>query len=248
MEKPVYEPSEQAPPMLVSLHDNLVAIYRFIRENYQAKIDESFDEVSRQIGFVVATAIPVDIEVGDNLKLKTVTVGAENLKGTLFEKITSVLTAKGALPAKVAAGKYRIYLLWYPALKLKLRTDFMEPAHFTAWKEPAHPSAGLLRSLQSEISTRYVGRVPFHGEPVHWFDPGYAIAAEEAVLIHAIDEVYQELRLAERVTTARQAARVPVRPEIPEPAHYRQLEQALESEKGQNIAAEIKAILRRYGF
>ena len=45
MEKPVYEPSEQAPPMLVSLHDTLVAIYRFIRENYQAKIDESFDEV-----------------------------------------------------------------------------------------------------------------------------------------------------------------------------------------------------------
>ncbi len=248
MLKPVYEPSEQAPPMLVSLNDNLIAIYTFIRDNYQSKIDEAFDEVSRQIGFVVTTAIPVDIEVGDNLKLKSVTVGADNLKGTLFEKITSAVSTKGALPGKVAAGKYRVYLLWYPALKLKLRTDFMEPAHFTAWKEPAHPGLGILSSLQSEISSRYVGKVPFHGEPVHWFDPGYVIAAEEAVLIHAIDEVYPDLRLAERVTAARQAARVPVRPEIPEPAHYRQLEQALESEKGPSVVAELKAILRKYGF
>ena len=140
-------------------------------------------------------------------------MGADNLKGTLFEKIGSVLSTKDSIPGKVAAGKYRIYLLWYPALKLKLRTDFMEPAHLTAWKEPAHPGAGFLGSLQAEISTRYVGKVPFHGEPVHWFDPGYVIAAEEAILIHAIDEVYPELRLADRITAGRQAARIRVRPE-----------------------------------
>lgn len=248
MARAMYEPSEQAPPMIVALHENLITIYKFIREKYQAKIDETFDEVSRQIGFVVTTTVPVDLEIGENRKFKTVTVGAENLKGTLFEKIGSVLSTQDPMPGKVAAGKYRIYLLWYPALKLKLRTDFMEPAHLTAWKEPAHPSAGFLGSLQAEISTRYVGKVPFHGEPVHWFDPGYVIAAEEAILIHAIDEVYPELRLADRITAGRQVARARVRPEIPEPAHFRRVEKALESEQGQNIAAEISAILCRYGY
>jgi len=248
MPRPMFDPHEPAHPMIVALHDNLIAIYKFIREKYQAKIDETFDEVSRQIGFVVTTTVPVDLEIGDDRKLKTVTVGADNLKGTLFEKIGAVLSTQDPMPGKVAPGKYRIYLLWYPALKLKLRTDFMEPAHLTAWKEPAHLSAGLLSSLQAELATRFVGKVPSYGEPVHWFDPGYVIAAEEAVLIHAIDEVYPELRLADRITMGRQAARVPVRPEIPEPAHFRQLEKALESDKGQNIAAEISAVLRRYGY
>jgi len=266
MARVVFDPKEPAHPMVVALHDNLIAIYKFIREKYQAKIDETFDEVSRQIGFVVTTTVPVEVEIGDERKFKTVTVGAENLKGTLFEKISAALGTQDAMPGKVAAGKYRIYLLWYPALKLKLKTDFMEPAHLTAWKEPAHLtawkepahltawkepahlSAGLLNSLQAELSARYVGNVPFHGEPVHWFDPGYAIAAEEAVLIYAIDEVYPELRLAERITAGRQAARVRVRPEIPEPAHFRQVEKALESEQGPNIAAEISAVLRRYGY
>jgi len=140
------------------------------------------------------------------------------------------------------------FALWYPALKLRLKTDFMEPAHLTAWKEPAHPGVGFLGSMQAELSRSYVGNVPFRGEPVHWFDPGYTIAAEEAILIHAIDEVYPELRLTDRITAGRQAARARVRPEIPEPAHYRQLGKALESEQGQNIAAEITAILRRYGY
>ena len=238
-------PQEQAPPMLVALHEYLVAIYQFIREKYQAKIDETFDAVSRQVGFVVTTTVPVDIEIGKDRKIVSVTMGADNLKGSLFEKVGDLLSTKEAVPGKVAAGKYRIYLLWYPALKLKLRTDFMEPAHLTAWKEPAHP--GLQGTLQAEAS-RYVGRVPHIGEPVHWFNPGYVIPAEEAILIHAIDEVYPELRLADRISAGRQAARAVLRPGIREPAHFRQLDKALESEQGQNIAAEISAVLRRYGF
>lgn len=241
-------PQEQAPPMIVALHEYLVAIYQFVREKYQAKIDEAFDGISRQVGFVVTTTVPVEIEIGKDRKIKSVSMGAENLKGTLFEKVGSALSTQDPVPVKVAAGKYRIYLLWYPALKLKLRTDFMEPAHFAAWKEPAHATVGLLGSLQREISARYIGRVPSYGEPVHWFDPGYVIAAEEALLIHAIDEVYPELRLADRITAARLAARVPVRSEIPEPAHFRELGKVLESEKAQQIAAEVTAVLRRYGF
>ncbi len=238
-----YNPHEQAPPMIVALHEYLVGLYQFIREHYQSKIDEMFDAISRQVGFVVTTTVPVDIEIGKDRKLMSVALGAENLKGTLFDKVGAVLSTQDPFPVRVAAGKYRIFLLWLPALKLKLRTDFMEPAHFAGYR-----SAGLLGSLQVQINTQYVGKVPFHGEPVHWFDPGYVIAAEEAILIHAIDEVYPELRLADRITVARQSQRPAVRPEIPEPAHYRQLEKALESDKAQQIVTEINAVLRRYGF
>ncbi len=277
MARPIINhPKEPAHPMVVALHDNLVELYKFIREKYQPKIDEAFDKVSRQIGFVVTTTIPVEVEVADKGKLKQVTVTADNLKGTLFETIPSALSSAGSLPAGIAPGKYQLYLLWYPALKLKLRTDFMEPAHLA--QGPG--AAEILSSMRADLAVRFAGKIPFYGEPVHWLDPGYVIAAEEAVLIHAIDEVYPELRLADRISTARQDLRTKVRPEIPEPAHLfrpeirepahlrpeirepahffrpgirepahiAQLEKAFTSDKGQEIAAEVAAVLRKYGF
>ena len=262
-------PVEPAHPGIVALHDDLVAIYRFIRERYQARIDQEFDNVSRKIGFVVATTLPVDVTVGEKGNITSVALAAKQMQGTLFEGIGSILSSQDPVPPSpagpVSAGVYQLYLLWYPALKLKFRTEWMEPAHLstqaalstawkepahpsTAWKEPAHPSVGeIAASLRSDVASRFVGRVPGFGEPVHWFDPGYTIAAEEAVLIHAIDEVYPELRLVDRVAAARQASRVAVRPEVTEPAHP-QLEQALESDKGAQIASEITAVLRRHGF
>lgn len=261
----INHPKEPAHPMVVALHDNLVELYKFIREKYQPKIDEAFDKVSRQIGFVVTTTIPVEVEVADKGKLKQVAVTADNLKGTLFETIPSAFSSAGSVPAGIAPGKYQIYLLWYPALKLKLRTDFMEPAHLA--QGPG--AAEILSSMRADLAVRFAGKIPFYGEPVHWLDPGYVIAAEEAVLIHAIDEVYPELRLADRISTARQELRTQTRPEIREPAHLRpeirepahffrpgirepahiaQLEKAFTSDRGQEIAAEVAAVLRRYGF
>ena len=199
---------EPAHPMVVALHDSLVAIYKLIREKYQAKIDAAFDEVSRQVGFVVTTTVPAEVEVGDGNKIKAVTV-PEALKGTLFEKIAGAV-GKDAAGGKVAAGKYNVYLIWYPALKLRLRTDFMEPAHFRG--------AGAFAS-QPQVSAA-AKFVPGVREPAHWFDAGVALAGEEAISIAAIDEAYPELRLAERVSTARQAGRGILGPGIQEPAHF----------------------------
>jgi hypothetical protein len=277
-------PVEPAHPVLLTLYDDLIAIYRFIRENYQAAIDEKFDEVSRQIGFVVATATPVAVEIGEKGAIKSATLTSKNLQGTLFEGLTKTFKTPKNIPATggkfVSPGTYNIYLLWYPALKLKFRTEWMEPAHLaTHWKEPAHPGVAwkepahfgaawkepvhagvgwkepvhfrpgeIAASIQGELASRYAGRVGGHGEPVHWFDPGYVIAAEEAVLINSIDEVYPELQLANRVAFSRQVARGFVPPEVHEPAHFRQLERALESEKGADIAKEIGAILKKYGY
>ena len=244
---PDKSPVEPAHPMVVDYHDLLVNIYKLIREKYQPRIDAAFDETARQVGFVVTTTIPVDIEVGDNKKIKSVSIAADNLKGTLFEKIVGTVGTGDALPGNAAAGKYRIYLLWYPALKLRLRTDFMEPAHPVGVMEPAHPGPGsVFGTLPSELSQRFVGRVSGFGEPAHWFDPGRAIVAEEAVLIHAIDEVYPELRLAERISVSRQAGRA-VRPEVQEPAHFRQIGQILDSPSAGDFATELAALLRKFG-
>jgi len=200
---------EPAHPMVVALHDSLVAIYKLIREKYQTKIDATFDDVSRQIGFVVTTTLPVEVEV-DKGKIKSTTVGAEGLKGTLFEKIAGVVGTDAIAGGAVGNGKYNLYLIWYPALKLRLRTDFMEPAHL----------GGTGGTLGAAAAARLA---PGVREPAHWFDAGVAISGEEAVTIAAIDEVYPELRLIERVSAARQARRGLIGPGIPEPAHLAQL-------------------------
>ena len=202
---------EPAHPMIVALHESLVTIYKFIREKYQQKIDAAFDNVSRQIGFVVTTTVPVEVEV-DNGKIKSTKVSVEGLKGTLFEKVAETVGTDAIGGGIVGNGKYNLYLVWYPALKLRLRTDFMEPAHL---------SGGGTFASQPQLAAARV--VPGVREPAHWFDAGVAIAGDEAVLIAAIDEVYPELRLVERISAARLTRRGLIGPGIPEPAHLAQL-------------------------
>jgi hypothetical protein len=70
----------------------------------------------------------------------------------------------------------------------------------------------------------------------------------EAVLIEAIDQVYSDLHLVERVSFYRQSLGRVVRPEVKEPAHFRRIEEILQTEKGAGLAAELAALLRRYGY
>jgi hypothetical protein len=92
-------------------------------------------------------------------------------------------------------------------LKLKLRKDWLEPVHY------------LRETVIEQISGAARVR-PEVQEPAHWFVPSATIGAEEQVLISAIDEVYPELRLAERIAATRQVLRG-VRPEVMEPVHFR---------------------------
>ena len=244
---PDKSPVEPAHPMMIDLHDSLVAIYTVIRDKYQEKIDAAFDDVSRQIGFVVTTTIPVEVEVAGG-KIKSVRAAADNLKGTLFEKIASTI-GSDSLPGKVAANKYRLYLIWYKALKLRLRTDFMEPAHFRPGvREPAHFQWGVQEPAHFPTGIL---------EPAHWFDPGFAIAGEEAVVIHALDDVFPELKLAERVSAQRQLARfgpgvrepAHFRPEVREPAHPRpEVLEPVHKSPLPEFLAELQALLRKHGL
>ena len=194
---------EPAHPVQVQLGENLVSIYTLIRGQYQERIDKAFDIVSRQIGFVVATTLPVTLEIagGKHAPLK---MGAEHLKGTLFDKALSEVFSEPA-PWKAPDGTYQLYLLWFNALRLKLGTAWMEPAHLVA--------------SQFSVAEAEALRVPPEVlEPAHWFEAGAAISVSDRLLIEAIDTVYPELHLVNRVALTRKL----VRPEVKEPAHFRQ--------------------------
>lgn len=214
---------EPAHPAVVRLYDDLINIYARIREKFQKEIDVAFDRISRQIGFVVTTTVPVVFEIGDKGELKRMSMGAEHLKDTLFDKALSEVLGPQPDPWKVAAGKYNLYLIWFDALQLKLRTDWMEPAHF--FKEKF--MTDIRSSTVAGISGKALKRGWEWQEPAHWFDPGIAIAVEELVLIEAIDRVYPELRLVDRVAFVRDALRKRVRPEVMEPAHFHHIERSI---------------------
>lgn len=233
---------EPAHPGVIKLYDDLVNIFKIIREAYQEKIDATFDQVSRQIGFVVTTTLPITLNVTDK-EVKVALVG-ENLQGTLFED--AFLNVLGDLPqhvqGKVASGRYKLYLIWYDALKLKLHTDWMEPAHLH-WLEPAHVAQrlGETQTAQAVQHTAVIG--PGIHEPAHWFNPAFTLAVEEALAISAIDQVYPELRLVERVQAARQTPRfVAISPGIREPAHYRQILESFDPQTLEKVVEIIQAI------
>jgi hypothetical protein len=176
----------------------------------------------------------------------------------------------GKQVGKVKAGDYGLQLLWFEALKLKLKTDFMEPAHFH-WMEPAHlPSLGIRPEIIEQMTMRVPPEVQ---EPAHWFDAGIALGKEEEVLIAAIDEVYPELKLTDRIAAGRQDTRFRVpgirepahfrqlleeivqtrsaaslSPGIREPAHFRQLADILEKEETIQLLRELVSVLKKVGM
>lgn len=220
--------TEPAHPAVIRLYDELIAVYRRMRER-QREIDAAFDRVARQIGYVVTTTLPVRLELSGNGEVKNVQLDGDALRGTLFEKELSGFLQDIKRFEGVPEGAYRFYLIWYDALKLKLRRD---------WIEPAHVLQGLLNSIIGPAVQQASALVrPEVREPAHWFDPGVIIAIEDAVVISAIDEVYPELRLTERIAADRLAIRR-IRPEVMEPPHFRDF-----LLKDRDILSEVRALL-----
>jgi len=227
---------EPAHPTIIKLYEDLLTIYKLIKQNYQTAIDKAFDNISRKIGFVVTTTIPVVLDVGEKGKVQNIMIGAERLQGTLFEsELISTLGKLKESTLKVPPGKYSLYVVWFDALRLKLKTDWMEPAHFTRPKitipELSRSTGVLNAAVRPEVM-----------EPAHWFDPQAVLQPEESVLISVIDEVYPELSLASRITAIREKIRV--RPEVMEPAHFR-LSDQLKDNPAELLKA-VKALLERY--
>lgn len=265
---------EPAHPVLVRRYDDFIEIYRFIKEAIQTRVDSVFDKASQQIGFVVTTTLPTTFQIGEGGKVERVELATKNLQGTVFERefapILKELTGKSV--GKVAAGSYSLYLLWHEALKLKLKADWIEPAHFVPGiREPAHVIPGI-REPAHFIPEQLI---PGIREPAHWFDAGITLAREEELLIAAIDEVYTDLKLAERVAVARREGlkfvpgiREPAHfrdiledvivtrsggarqlvPGIREPAHFHKLSELLDREDAVRLVAELTEVLKKYGL
>jgi hypothetical protein len=200
-----WSPVEPAHETAVKLHEDLRSIYRYLKENVQTAIDRAFDTVSRRIGYVVVTTIPVMLKV-DSGRLELVGMGAKHLEGTLFADALS--DALEDLPEmendRITVGTYTLPLIWAEALKVRLRFAWVEPAHFRL------PPLGERRARSIVWEAH---------EPAHWFDPSIRLASSDAVLISVIDEVYPEIGLARSLTAIRQASAYEVGPGVCEPAH-----------------------------
>lgn len=200
---------EPAHPAIFEHYEDILAIYRYIQKNLQPEIDSRFDRIARQIGYVVASTVPVILEFSEEGTLKDVEIGADHLRGTLFEGVVEAIKP-GKTPLKVHPGKFNLYLIWYIALKLRLRKDWVEPAHF-------RPGFEITRAQTAQQASEIKWDVR---EPAHWFDPGIRMVLEDAIQIAALDEVYPELHLGERVAFNRYMASQIVKPEVMEPAHF----------------------------
>ena len=202
--RPIYWPNEPAHPGIVQQLVDVVALYGVIRDKVQPQIDKAFDDVSRSIGFVVATTLPVAVTIDDKGGVTGVAVGGEQFKGTLFDReLTQALAPLiGQTVAGASAGTYNIYAIWQAALALALQHHWLEPAH--AGSLPSEFAATAQRAAPQLSAARPVTGVH---EPAHFLDAGIQLAPEDTVVIAAIDQVYPELRLAERVATARVATR-----------------------------------------
>jgi len=232
---------EPAHPVLVQRYDDLISIYQIIKNSFQEKIDQTFDHISRQIGFIVTTTLPVTVTVSGDGRIEKVEFTTRNLQGTLFEnEFKSLFRAiSEGNSTKITVGTYPIYLLWHDALKLKLRTDWLEPAHFKQIEIDLTQQA-VIESASAKLN-------PGVREPAHWFNAAVTLDREEEILLAAIDEVYVDLKLGERVAVARRDTMKYV-PGIREPAHFRQFDKILEREDALKIIAELKAVIEKFGL
>lgn len=228
---------EPAHSVVVKRFDDLVVLYKYLREDLQALIDKTFDKVARQIGFVVATTLPVTVEAGKGGKVTEVKLGTAYLEETIFANefapVFRTLKENGFGRAKVATGSYQLIFIWYDALKLKLKHDWMEPAHF--------------QPVGTEIASKSAAQVkvrPEVQEPAHWFDAGITLDAEEELLISVIDEVYPELKLVDRVAMGRVETRNFV-PGVREPAHFHNGADFIKDPGKIQLLTELSSVLRK---
>lgn len=243
---------EPAHPTSIRLFEELANFYKLIRTKYQKDINQAFDSLSRMIGFVVTTTIPVSIEASKNGVIKSLTIAGENLQGTVFAKEFSPIFKKIAADKQITLSQLemgRLYFIWSDALRLKLRTEWMEPAHHMV-SDPA--LVENLRTASTGEHRRFVR--PEVMEPAHWFRAEIPMEMEEAMVIAAIDEAYSELHLVDLIQSQRRNLRIEERrwtkpgPGIEEPAHYRLDDLAVRPDMSTKILTEIAEVLKRNGF
>lgn len=254
--------NEPAQAMVVEERSDLVKIYAAVREKCQANIDEAFDRVSRDVGYVVTTGIPVDIVLEEG-KVKSVRMGAENLKGTIFEReMTKALGPLSDDPYPIIKPKsktYRVLVFWKEALMINkvnvVDQGVIEPAQFdpssarVMWRVLPEPAQNNLRR---PILVRKPPPEPAHMVKDILSEFGGQIAPwKEQVLVSAIDEVYPELNFAQRLANSKANVALADESELrnvrQEPVQMAP-EQGGQSELTRAVLTDMAAVLRKHGY
>ncbi|MCU0284864.1 MAG: hypothetical protein MUF15_00570 [Acidobacteria bacterium] len=215
----------------VKNYDNLRELYTFFRDKYQDEIDRTFDKISKEIGFVITTTLLIQVGISKDGNITSLSISSEQLKDTIFEREFNVLfkSVKSTGLSKIPEGNYNLYLIWHSALKVKLCTEWMEPAHV--------PTPGTPNDYITPVNCHIM-------EPAHWFDSRVSIGQEDAIHISLIDEIHPELRLIDRIISSRESSRR-VYPEVMEPAH-RGLGESIRPDRFSQFIDEITSLLNRY--
>jgi hypothetical protein len=167
--------NEPAGANVVKERSDLVKIYRAVKEKCQKNIDNEFDRVSREVGFVVTTAIPVDLEL-ERGKVKRIRMGSENLNGTIFEKaMIQALKPLADYQIPVDGTAYTIVVLWNEA--------------FMLMRVPVDP--GVEEPAQNQLKDMFIKL----GDRM--------ATVKEQLHASAIDEVYPELKFAQRLANSK---------------------------------------------
>jgi hypothetical protein len=227
---------EPAHPMQLKLQEDLLSIYRQIREKFQKEIDKAFDRTASQIGYVINTAIQVTVKI-EKGSTSIIIIDDDQFKDTILEKeMKSPLENMRKLSFDIKAGEFNIYLFWYEALRLRLRTDWMEPAH--------HRNIFQIEALKYMELQQFKPRTVPPPEPVHFFNPLIPISDEELILVSVIDQVYPELQLADKISKARLYSRKMINPEVMEPVHIKPGSELI---RIRELLSQIDVILKQLG-
>lgn len=236
-----FEQAGSAQYLAVKTYDYLRTLYGFFRER-QEEIDNTFDSVSQSIGLVITTTLPIQV-VLSNGKINSISIGTSQLMNTLFEQKFSTFlqtfkTLSSDQLSTVPDGNYSLYLIWLDALSLRIRSDFMEPVN--SRRSTSRSSSNFPSSFRSVP--------PVVEEPVHWIDVGLSIDLSETIQISAIDEIYPELKLADRIILARQISRISISSETSRSTNLRNIEETIPQERLPQFLDDMASLLRRYGY
>jgi len=254
--------NEPAHAMVVQERSDLVKIYAAIKDKCQSNIDDAFDRVSREVGYVVTTAIPVDLELEAG-KVRSISMGAENLKGTIFEReMTKALEplADDPFPIPRPENKtYRLLVFWKEALMVNkvnvVDPGVIEPVQF----DPS--SINLMRRVAPEPA-QFTSRTSIAlrrppPEPAHMVKDIFSHLEEqvaswkEQVLVSAIDEVYPELSFAQRLANSKASAAITggsvLRSVRQEPVQL-QPQMGGQSELTRAVLTDMAAVFRKHGY
>ena len=140
----------------LKLHEYLSRIYQYLK-GHQKEIDRVFDSTSEKMGVVLTTSLLSEMQVVDKKIKAFKTVIPQGYKPTMYHEAMDKLLAgmHGTALEEVADGQHPLYVFWHEALKAKLKTSWIEPAHYI---DRIRDKASLYSRTETDYSLSWIDR------------------------------------------------------------------------------------------